>query len=152
MRKAINLNKRKRKPRNNEESEICKALWTWFFYRYPKFRDDYLRFEVRQTSKIQQAILKAEGNKRGTNDVLITAPNDQYIGLWLEVKTKRGRATDNQTKFQIHMAKRGFDCAFGYGITECKQIIEAYMATAIEPDGLKQGGVTTTKRPSTSIL
>ena len=92
-----------------------------------------MRFEVRQTSKIQQAILKAEGNKRGTNDILITAPNHEFIGLWLEVKTTKGRATDNQVKFQIHQTKRGFDCAFAYGLKECKKKIEQYMATAIEP-------------------
>lgn len=135
MNKPIRLVQKKRRKPRHEESEICKALWTWFFYQYPKFRDDYLRFEVRQTSKIQQAILKAEGNKRGTNDLLITAPNANYVGLWLEVKTTKGRATQNQTDFQIHMTQRGYDCAFGYGLKECKQIIRDYMATA-RPVGL----------------
>ena len=119
-----------KRKRNNEESEICKALWTWFFYRFPKFRQCYLRFEVRQTSKIQQAILKAEGNKRGTSDILIACSNCDFKGLWLEVKTKKGRATENQELFHEEMRGHGFCCHIGYGLDECKEIIEDYMKTA----------------------
>ena len=127
-----NLIKKKRKFKH-EESDICKSLWLWFFYMYRDHRHCYLRFEVRQTSKIQQAILKAEGNKRGTSDVFIACSNDRFKGLWLEVKTKTGRATDNQIKFQATMSTHGYSCSFGYGLNECKAIIEDFMKTAATP-------------------
>lgn len=120
-----------RKRPGHQESDICRYLWTYFFYQYRPFKDSYLRFEVKQTSKIQQAILKAEGNKRGTSDVFIACPNHEFAGLWLEVKTKTGRATDNQVNFQKVMCDNGYDCAFGYGLDECKKIIDKYMKTVL---------------------
>lgn len=129
----MRVNKHNKRKFKHEESDICKSLWEWFFYAYPKFRDCYLRFEVRQSSKIMQIILKAEGNKRGTSDVLIVCSNDQFKGLWLEVKTKIGRVTDSQTKFQIHMSDQGYGCGLGYGLKECQEIIRQYMETVPSP-------------------
>lgn len=116
-----------RKPRKNEESQICQALYRWFFYQHRKALDSYLRFEVRQTSKIQQAILKSEGNKPGTSDILISAPRHGFSGLWLEVKTKTGRLSDFQIEFQKARERENYFCAVCYGIDHCKSVIDAYM-------------------------
>jgi hypothetical protein len=120
-------NKTKKK-RGNPESKVCVALWQWFQLQYPKYHARYLRFEVKQSSKIQQAILKAEGNKAGTSDILIALPSKEYGGLWLEVKADKGKLSENQKTFQEEMTPDYF-CATGYGIDECIKIISQYMGS-----------------------
>ena len=117
-----------KKKRGNPESKVCVALWQWFQLQYPKHHARYLRFEVKQSSKIQQAILKAEGNKAGTSDILIALPNKEYGGLWLEVKADKGRLSENQKDFQAEMTP-DYLCVTGYGIDECIKIISRYMVS-----------------------
>jgi len=123
-----------KKKRNNPESKVCMALWQWFQLQYPRYEKRYLRFEVKQSSKIQAAILKAEGNKAGTSDILIAIPNKSFGGLWLEVKADKGRLSPNQVEFQDEMTP-DYLCVTGYGIDECREIIIQYM----ELSGLKAG-------------
>lgn len=130
----MNFGATPKKKRKNPESKVCIALWQWFQLQYPKHQGRYLRFEVKQSSKIQQAILKAEGNKAGTSDIFLAIPNDEFAGLWLEVKAEKGRLSDNQEVFQEEMT-HDYLCATGYGIDECIKIISQYM----ELSGLKRG-------------
>lgn len=118
-----------KKKRSNPESKVCQALWQWFQLQYPSHARRYLRFEVKQSSKIQQAILKSEGNKAGTSDVLIALPTKCYSGLWLEVKADKGRLSDNQEAFQKEMTP-DYCCVTGYGIDECIKLVTQYMALA----------------------
>ncbi len=115
-----------KKKRGNPESKVCIALWEWFQLQYPKYANRYLRFEVKQSSKIQQAILKAEGNKAGTSDIFIAIPSDDFCGLWLEVKADKGRMSDNQIDFQDEM-EPDYYCRTGKGIDECISIVTEYM-------------------------
>lgn len=117
----------KKKKRKNPESMVCIALWQWFEFSYPRYKGRYLRFEVKQTSKIQQSILKAEGNKAGTSDILIALPCGVYAGLWLEVKSDKGKMSTGQRIFQTEMTP-DYMCQTGYGIDQCRKIISEYMA------------------------
>lgn len=117
---------RTKKKRANPESLVCQALWQWYELQYPKYKARYLRFEVKQSSKVQQAILKAEGNKPGTSDILLALPCGVYAGLWLEVKADKGRMSPNQHTFQAEMTP-DYLCHTGYGIDECRKIISQYM-------------------------
>lgn len=123
----LNFSSTPKKKRKNPESLVCKALWQWFELQYPQYGGRYLRFEVKQTSKIQQSILKAEGNKAGTSDLLIALPCGVYAGLWLEVKADKGRISPNQVNFQKEMTP-DYLCQTGYGIDQCMKIISQYMA------------------------
>lgn len=116
-----------KKKRSNPESKVCMALWQWFQLQYPKYQNRYLRFEVKQSSKIQQAILKAEGNQAGTSDIFIAIPTFEYAGLWLEVKADKGKLSDNQKEFQAQMTP-DYLCVTGYGIDECIKLVTQYMA------------------------
>lgn len=117
------------KKRQHPESMVCIALWKWFQYKYPKYQCRYLRLEVGgQRTKIAQSILKAEGNKAGTSDVFIAIPNDEFGGLWLEVKADKGRMSTMQRRFQAELGN-DYLCRTGYGVDECTQIITHYMAS-----------------------
>ena len=116
-----------KKKRGSPESKVCMALWQWFQLQHPKYVKRYLRFEVKQSSKIQQAILKAEGNQAGTSDILIAIPANGYAGLWLEVKADKGRLSPNQAEFQAEMTP-DYLCVTGYGVDECIKLLAQYMA------------------------
>jgi len=117
------------KKRSHPESMVCIALWTWFQYKYPRHQCRYLRIEVGgQRTKIAQSILKAEGNKAGTSDLFIAIPDEQFGGLWLEVKPDKGRMSPAQRDFQAELGN-DYLCRTGYGVDECRQIITQYMAS-----------------------
>lgn len=117
------------KKRRHPESMVCIALWKWFQYKYPKYQCRYLRLEVGgHRTKISQSILKAEGAKAGTSDIFIAIPNDEYGGLWLEVKADKGRMSTAQRHFQSELGA-DYLCRTGYGIDECIRIITHYMAS-----------------------
>lgn len=118
-----------KKKLKNPEAQVCRALWQWFQMQYPKHVNRYLRFEVRQTSKVQQSILKGEGNKKGTSDIFIAIPTNDKAGLWLEVKADKGRLSENQIEFQKEM-QPDYHCETGYGLDQCIKIISQYMQHA----------------------
>jgi len=123
---SISGAKKKRKQKH-PESDICKALWHWFFYRYPQYRKRYLRIEVGgQRTKKTQGILKAEGCKAGVSDIFIALPKGGYAGLWLEVKVEKGRLSVLQKEFHEEM-KDDYQCVTAYGLHDCKALIESYM-------------------------
>jgi len=129
----LNFGGTMKKKRQNPESRICKALWQWFQLQYPKQAHRYLRLEVGGSrTKVSQAILKAEGNKAGTSDVLIAMTNKKYGGLWLEVKADKGRMSPNQYQFQKGM-ESDYLCVTGYGLDECMEIISGYMKSCEQP-------------------
>lgn len=52
------------------------------------------------------AMLKAEGATAGVSDLIILLPNKP---VFVEVKTKTGRQSDNQKDFQNRVEKLGFE-------------------------------------------
>jgi hypothetical protein len=116
-----------KKKRHYPESQICISLYQWFCLQYPRHEPRYLRLEVGgQRTKVSQSILKAEGNKSGVSDVLIALPKGKYAGLWLEVKTEKGKMTNNQKIFHVEMYP-DYQCKSGYGFDQCTRIITQYM-------------------------
>jgi ABC-type multidrug transport system ATPase subunit len=45
-------------------------------------------------------ILKAEGTMAGVSDLFLMYGNDKYNGLFIEMKTEKGRQSDSQKNFE----------------------------------------------------
>ncbi len=73
------------------------------------------------------ANLKASGYKNGTPDILIFESKKNYHALFLEVKTKEGKASKSQLEFQEWSIRKGYKYEFCYGREHGIKIIKDYL-------------------------
>lgn len=71
--------------------------------------------------------LKLIGLRPGVSDFFIPVPVDPYHGLWLELKTVKGRLTVPQCEWIAKMKVRSYAAYVAYGWDEAKTITEEYL-------------------------
>jgi len=75
--------------------------------------------------------MKAAGYSKGTPDLLIFEPRGGYHGLALEVKTEKGRPSDEQKKWIIDLTERGYYAKITKGYNETVEVIKKYLDDSI---------------------
>jgi hypothetical protein len=71
--------------------------------------------------------LKKEGMRPGALDLCLPVPRGTYHGLYIEMKTAKGKLKDAQYKFAVMLKHQGY-CVLCVRSTEaCIQLIEAYL-------------------------
>ena len=94
-----------------------------------------------RTSMTQAIKMKASGYKKGFPDLAIFEPKvvnpevDPFIyfhGLFLEVKTKKGRPTKEQLWWRDELNKRGYVAEIVYGYSEAVAVIDRYLNNKIK--------------------
>ena len=70
--------------------------------------------------------MKRAGYRKGIPDLLIFEPRNGYVGLALEVKTKTGRASEHQLKWQKELQNRGWKAEIRKGLEQCLEAIDEY--------------------------
>lgn len=94
----------------NEESRLQIACVRWFRYQYPEYAR--LLFAVPnggQRSAVTAKIMKAEGVVSGVADLILMKPSRQYHALCIEMKTDKGRQSDNQKDWQFVIESHGYN-------------------------------------------
>lgn len=71
--------------------------------------------------------LKKEGVKSGVPDLFLPVPAMSYCGLFIEMKSKKGKLTDNQREWITILMKQGFFAQVCYGFDEAKDLMERYI-------------------------
>jgi hypothetical protein len=70
---------------------------------------------------------KREGKVKGASDYFIAIPQNASHGLWLEIKTERGRESPEQKAFGLARLARGYAYRCVYGIDEAMQVFSEYV-------------------------
>lgn len=96
--------------RRHPEHQLQTACFQWFNLQYPEFRG--LLFAVPNgggRSRIEAALLKAEGVVAGVADMLLLVPSKGYAGLCIEFKaaTKAAHQSEAQKKWERLINKHG---------------------------------------------
>lgn len=78
-------------------------------------------------SKATGGRLKAQGLKSGVPDVCLPTAHGGYIGLYIEMKVKPNRPTENQKKWLRTLRAVGHLTAVAYDWEEAKNLIEDYL-------------------------
>jgi hypothetical protein len=109
----------------HEESKIQTACVTWFRIT-PKYRKVYnLLFSIPNGAKLagnqqqrarQGKRLKSEGLVPGVADLFLAIPSGDLCGLFIEMKTKKGRQQDSQKAFERSVIEAG------YGYVICRSL------------------------------
>jgi hypothetical protein len=89
------------------ESKLQIAMVKWFRLQYP----DYVLYAIPNggnRSAITGAIMKAEGTMAGVADLFLMQANKDFHGLYIEVKTPKGKQSPSQKLFELKAIERGY--------------------------------------------
>lgn len=117
------------------ESEHARALIKWWGYaskRYDLEPEDLYHIPnggSRAGGKVEGARLKAEGVRAGMPDYHLSVSRGSWPGLFVELKTERGRTTPQQRKQIARLESRGYLVVVAHGWDDARQAISAYLET-----------------------
>ncbi|MFA6241953.1 MAG: VRR-NUC domain-containing protein [Candidatus Hydrogenedentales bacterium] len=113
------------------ESQDQQALVRWWDANCGQWNlepNDLMAFPLQGArTKKNGARLKAEGMRAGTPDLFLAVPALESCGLWIEMKSEKGRTTDAQDIELERLEKRGYSTAVCCGFDEAQATIRAYL-------------------------
>ena len=109
------------------EQRLQTAIVKYIKLAYPHTLFTATMGGVKLNSWRQRNALKATGYLKGVADLLIFESKESYKGLFIEVKTDKGRMTTEQKQFQTNALARGYLCICCKGFDETKIIIDEYL-------------------------
>lgn len=78
-------------------------------------------------SKLAGYIMKLMGLLPGATDLFIARPTSKFYGLFIEMKTKKGKPTKTQLDFIARMNTVGYYATVCYGADEAIAVIREYL-------------------------
>ena len=102
------------------------TLFTWAAYR----SDLQLMFHIPNEGNrsVQHTMsLIRQGMKPGVPDIFLPVPKGKYHGLFIELKTDRGKPTAEQKRWQTELLANGYAACVCRGFEEAKETIEWYL-------------------------
>lgn len=78
-------------------------------------------------NKIEAARLKKEGVKAGVSDLFFAFPAFKFHGLWIEIKTKKGKLSKEQKNWIELMSFMNYKAVVVYSVDEGIQAIKDYL-------------------------
>jgi len=77
-------------------------------------------------TKTQSGIAKGQGMLSGVPDLFLPVPRQNYHGLYIEMKSQKGRVTENQEWFLSKTEGLGYKTAVCYSANEAIKTIQDY--------------------------
>ena len=126
------------RPRDEEHKLQCVCV-NWFRYQH---RELFLHLWAVPNggarSKATAGKLKAEGVVAGVADLVLTVPNAKHHALFIEMKTRTGRQSEAQKKWQQAQEAKGYKYVVCRSVEDFIEAIEDYLndgCDAIAPYG-----------------
>jgi hypothetical protein len=119
----------KQKPRDLEHQEQV-ALFQWAALVANKYPELALMFAIPNGGKRDirtAAKLKAEGVKAGVPDVFLPVARGGYFGMFIELKSLTGRASQAQLAMMDSLSSQGYKCIVCKGWSIAKDSIMSYL-------------------------
>lgn len=110
----------------NLESNLQIACVKWFRLQHR----NALLFSIPNggnRSVITASILKAEGQKAGLPDIMIAVACGGYHGLFIEMKSAKGRLSDNQKAIIPQLETAGYKVAVCSSFEQFQQSVKEYL-------------------------
>lgn len=112
------------------ESKLQIACVRWFSYQYPQLHAVFYSVpNGGRRTETEAKILKAEGVKAGVSDLILNIPNQSHTFLAIEMKTEKGRQTDNQKNWQKEVEKHGAKYVICRNTEEFMSAVNRYLET-----------------------
>lgn len=115
------------KPRDLEHQLQC-ACVHWYRFAYARFSD--LLFAIPNGGRrdvVTGRKLKDEGVLAGVADLFLAIPNREYHGLFIEMKTDKGRQSEAQKNFQRAVTGAGYNYAICRSKEDFSAVVTSYL-------------------------
>lgn len=112
-----------------EENEQI-VLFRWAEFSASQYPELELLYHIQNEGKrsaVTGARLKAQGLKSGVPDVCLPTAHGGYIGLYIEMKVKPNKPTENQKRWLRALREAGHMVAVCYGFEEARNLIVEYL-------------------------
>tara|TARA_R110001599_G_scaffold26223_4_gene92577 strand:+ start:936 stop:1271 length:336 start_codon:yes stop_codon:yes gene_type:complete len=107
------------------EDQLQMAAMRWIRLAYPNAVSFHVANE-RKTSPMRGGKLKKMGVLAGVPDIHILEPNKIYCGLFIELKTEKGRLTPSQKDVIERIENAGYKCAVCRSLSEVICLVDDY--------------------------
>ena len=108
------------------ETRLQIDLVTWIKKVYPNALFTSTQAGDRRNT-LAAMMMKRQGYRNGTPDLIFFEPRNSSHGLLLELKTEKGVTSEAQDEFQNLASRRGYFYAVAYGIDQAKETITEYL-------------------------
>ena len=102
------------------------SRWAYKTGKYPMLNMLHCSLNGVKLSATQARIAKAQGMLSGVPDLFLPVPRGCFHGLYIEMKSEKGRLTENQQWFLSNAESLGYKTAVCYSAKEAIDAIEAY--------------------------
>jgi len=112
------------------ESDNQIALFQWARLAQTKYPELSLLHSIPNGGKRnarEAARLKREGAKAGVSDIFLPVARKGFHGLYIELKVKGGKLSENQKWWTEETWKQGYYSTVCFGWIEAKDVIERYL-------------------------
>lgn len=110
------------------ESKLQQTCVRWFRLQYPKIaRCLFAIPNGGRRSKIEAAIMQAEGVTPGVSDLFLMVPTGFYHGMFIEMKAGKGKLSDAQADFLFLADQQKYAVAVCYSLDEFMKSVEGYL-------------------------
>jgi len=108
-----------------------KLVVQWFRMQYPKLEKCLWAIPNGGLRNKRVAIqLKQEGVVAGVSDLFLMIPAGEHHGMFIEMKSSKGRLADSQKEFMALATHYGYHTVVCYGFEEAKHQIRDYLLKA----------------------
>ena len=84
-------------------------------------------------NKIVAARLRQEGVKPGVPDICLPVPRNGYHGLYIEMKSAKGRLGKEQKEWLERLGRNGYLAVTCHGFEDARDLILAYLQGTMSP-------------------
>jgi VRR-NUC domain len=102
------------------------SRWAYKTGKYPMLNMLHCSLNGVKLSATQARIAKAQGMLSGVPDLFLPLPKNGHHGLYIEMKSEKGRFTENQQWFLSNAESLGYKTAVCYSAKEAIDAIDAY--------------------------
>lgn len=112
----------------NSEHKEQTMLINWFRLQYPRYNKCLFAIPNGGARHIRTAIkLKEEGLLAGAPDLFLMIARDNKHGMFIEMKSKKGKLQQNQVEFLAQAEVMGYATAVAFGFDDAKKNIINYL-------------------------
>ena len=115
--------------RNEHEHKLQVAICKWL-----DFTQDFYYYAIANGGARHRLVaikLKMEGVKAGVADMFWMISNNNWKGLFVEVKIEKGSQQTNQKAFQAIALSHGYYYAVVRSIEDCEELLRKFKANEI---------------------
>lgn len=119
----------------HDESRLQQACVKWFRLQYAQLASCLFAIpNGGRRDKVTASIMKGEGVLAGVADLFLMKSNGEFHGLWIEMKTPKGRQSDSQKSFEQTAKSQNYEYKIARDMEEFQFAINDYICRNTEHD------------------